>query len=145
MPEVTTPVKNGSSNAGSNDACQERKLRRPEVTTPVKNGSSEAGSNDACQERKLRRPEVTTPVKNRSSDARSNDACQERKLRRGKTHLQCRRPGLHPWVGKIPWRREQLPIRVLLPKESHGQRSLVGYSAWSHKEPNMTKLLTSRM
>ena len=42
--------------------------------------------------------------------------------------LQCRRPRFNPWVGKIPWRREWLPISVFLPGESHGQRSLVGYS-----------------
>ena len=24
--------------------------------------------------------------------------------------LQCRRPGFNPWVRKIPWRRERLPI-----------------------------------
>ena len=30
-----------------------------------------------------------------------------------------------PWVGKIPWRREWLPIPVFLPREFHGQRSLV--------------------
>jgi len=29
---------------------------------------------------------------------------------------------------KIPWRREWLPTPVPLPGESHGQRSLVGYS-----------------
>jgi len=34
----------------------------------------------------------------------------------------------NPWVGKIPWRRAQQPIPVLLPGKSHGQRSLVGYS-----------------
>ena len=28
--------------------------------------------------------------------------------------LQCRRPGFDPWVGKIPWRRERLPIPVFL-------------------------------
>ena len=33
-----------------------------------------------------------------------------------------------PWVEKIPWRREWLPTAVFLPGESHGQRSLVGYS-----------------
>jgi len=32
------------------------------------------------------------------------------------------------WVGKIPWRREWLPIPVFLPGEFHGQRSLAGYS-----------------
>ena len=32
-----------------------------------------------------------------------------------------------PWVGKIPWRAQQ-PTPVFLPGESHGQRSLAGYS-----------------
>ena len=40
----------------------------------------------------------------------------------------------NPWVGKIPWRRVQQPTPVFLPGESHGQRSLAGYSPWSHKE-----------
>ena len=35
---------------------------------------------------------------------------------------------LDPWVGKTPWRRKQQPTPVFLPGESHGQRSLVGYS-----------------
>ena len=33
-----------------------------------------------------------------------------------------------PWVGKSPWRNEWLPSPVFLPGESHGQRSLAGYS-----------------
>ena len=33
-----------------------------------------------------------------------------------------------PWVRKIPWRRAWQPTPVFLPEESHGQRSLVGYS-----------------
>ena len=48
--------------------------------------------------------------------------------------LQCRRPGFDPWVGKIPWRREWQPTPVFLPEESHGQRSLAGYSPWDHKQ-----------
>ena len=48
-------------------------------------------------------------------------------------HLQWWRPGFNPWVGKISWRREWLPIPVFLPGEFHGQRSLAGYSPWSHK------------
>ena len=32
------------------------------------------------------------------------------------------------WVGKIPWRRDKQPTPVFLPRESQGQRSLVGYS-----------------
>ena len=42
-------------------------------------------------------------------------------------------PGLIPGL-EIPWRREWLPTPVFLPGESHGQRSLVGYSLWGHKE-----------
>ena len=45
---------------------------------------------------------------------------------------KCWRPGFDPWVGKIPWRREWLPAPVSLPGESHGQRSLAGYSPWAH-------------
>ena len=47
-----------------------------------------------------------------------------------------------PWVGKIPWRREQLPTPVFLPEEFHGQRSLMSYSPWSHKESDTTEQLT---
>ena len=41
----------------------------------------------------------------------------------------CRRPGFHPWVRKIPWRRETLPTPVFLPRESHGQREPGGLSS----------------
>ena len=34
----------------------------------------------------------------------------------------------HPWVGKVPWRRQWQPTPVFSPGESHGQRSLVGHS-----------------
>ena len=44
-----------------------------------------------------------------------------------------------PWVKKIPWIREWLPTPVFSPGEFHGQRSLVGYSPWGHKESGMTK------
>ena len=56
--------------------------------------------------------------------------------------LQCRKPRIDPWVGKIVWRREWQPTSVFLPGKSHGQRSLVGYSLWSHKESEMTDRLT---
>ena len=35
-----------------------------------------------------------------------------------------------PGLGRLPWRRTQQPTPVFLPGESHGQRSLVGYSPW---------------
>ena len=40
--------------------------------------------------------------------------CEER------IHLQCKRPGFDPWVGKSPWRRERLPTPVFWPGEFHG-------------------------
>ena len=52
---------------------------------------------------------------------------------------QCRRHLFDPWVGKIPWRRAWQPTPLFLPRESHGQRSLVGYSPWGHKELDMTE------
>jgi len=35
---------------------------------------------------------------------------------------------VHPWVGKVPWRRKWQPIPVFLPGESLGQSNLAGYS-----------------
>ena len=55
-------------------------------------------------------------------------ACQSQKL------------GLHPWVGKIPWRRAWQPTPAFLPGESHTQRSLAGCSPWGRKE--QPRLLT---
>ena len=34
---------------------------------------------------------------------------------------------------EIPWRREWQHTPVFSPEESHGQRSLAGYSPWGHK------------
>ena len=34
----------------------------------------------------------------------------------------------NPWVGKIPWKRKWQPTPVFMPGESHGQRSLAGYT-----------------
>ena len=45
----------------------------------------------------------------------------------------------NPWVGKIPWRWEQLHTLVFLPGEFHGQRSLAGYSPWGRKESDITE------
>ena len=49
-----------------------------------------------------------------------------------------KRPRFDPWVRKIPWRAWQ-PTPVFLPGESHGQRSLAGYSQLGHKELEMTE------
>ena len=50
---------------------------------------------------------------------------------------QCKRPKkcrFNPWIGKIHWKRAWQSIPVFLPGESHGQRSVVGYSPWGRKE-----------
>ena len=52
-----------------------------------------------------------------------------------------KRQMFNPWVGKIP-RRRACPTPVFLPRESHGQRSLVGYSPRGHKESDTTEQLT---
>ena len=39
------------------------------------------------------------------------------------------------------WRRKWQSTPVRLPGKSHGQRSLVGYSPWGHKESDMTERL----
>ena len=52
---------------------------------------------------------------------------------------RCKRHAFGPWFGKIPWRRERQPTPVFLPGESHGQRSLAGYSPWGHKESDTTE------
>ena len=49
-------------------------------------------------------------------------------------------PGSIP-IGKIPWRRKWQPVPVFLPGESHGQRNLVDYSPWGHKESDTTERL----
>ena len=54
-------------------------------------------------------------------------------------HSQCRGPGFDPWIGKILWRKAWQPTPVFLPEESHGQRSLAGYSPWGCKESDMTE------
>ena len=53
-------------------------------------------------------------------------------------------PGSSPGLGrKIPWRRKWQSTPVLLPGESHGQRSLVGNSLWGLKESDTTERLQS--
>ena len=46
--------------------------------------------------------------------------------------------GLIPGLGKFPWRRAWQPTPVFLPGESQGQRSLVGYSPWGHRETRLS-------
>ena len=47
-----------------------------------------------------------------------------------------------PRVGKIPWRRKRQHTPVFLPEESHGKKSLAGYSPKGHKESDMNEQLS---
>ena len=63
--------------------------------------------------------------------ARGNEpACQCRR------HKRC---AFDPWVGKILWNGAWQPTPVFLPGESHGQKSLVGYSPGGCKESDTTE------
>ena len=46
---------------------------------------------------------------------------------------------LPPPAGRSPGGGHDNLTPVFLPGESHGQRSLVGYGPWGHKESDMTK------
>ena len=50
------------------------------------------------------------------------------------------------WVWSLGWEdpleKGMAPTPAFLPEEFHGQRSLVGYRPWSHKESDMTEWLT---
>ena len=50
--------------------------------------------------------------------------------------------GFNPWVRNIPWRRKWQLTPGFLPGESHGQRSLVGYSPQDRKESDTTERLS---
>ena len=54
--------------------------------------------------------------------------------------LPCQRYRFDPWVTKIPWKRKWLPTPVFLPGESHGQRSLAGYSPQGQSRTQLKRL-----
>ena len=59
-----------------------------------------------------------------------------------KPTCQCSRLVFDPWVRKIPCRREWQSNPVIVLGESHGQRSLVGYSPGGHEKLDTTERLS---
>ena len=51
--------------------------------------------------------------------------------------------GSVPGLGRFPWNRKWQPTLVFLPGKFHGQRSLVGYSSWGHRESDVTQRLST--
>ena len=52
-------------------------------------------------------------------------------------------PGFDLWVGKIPWRGHGNPRQYSCLENPHGQKGLVGYSPWGHKESDTTEQLST--
>ena len=50
---------------------------------------------------------------------------------------------LIPGLGRFPSSRKWQSAPVFLPEKFYGQRSLVCYSLWGHKESDFTSLFTS--
>ena len=50
-------------------------------------------------------------------------------------------PGSIPGLGRYPGEGNSKPTPGLLPGESHGRRSLVGYTPWGRKEWDRTERL----
>ena len=52
------------------------------------------------------------------------------------------------WVRSLGWedplKKEMATHSIFLPGKSHGQKSLVGYSPWGHKESDMTERLNDK-
>ena len=51
--------------------------------------------------------------------------------------------GLIPGLGRSPGGGHGNPLQYSCLENSHGQRNLVGYSPWDHKEFDMTKPLST--
>ena len=64
----------------------------------------------------------------------SDQQCMHWWLSGKESGSQCRRYRFDPWIQKIPWRRKWQPTPVLLPRQFHGQSSLMGCSPWGRQE-----------
>ena len=53
--------------------------------------------------------------------------------------------GSIPGLGRFPRGGNGNPLQVFLPGKFHGQRSLVGYSTWCHKELEKSTQSTERL
>ena len=53
-----------------------------------------------------------------------------------------RRPGFDPWAGEDPLEKDMATTPIFLPGESHGQKSLVGYSPGGCKEVDTMEQLS---
>ena len=66
----------------------------------------------------------------------------QRSLNSEKSVCQFRSHRFNPWVRNFPWRRKWQLTPVFLLGKPHVQRSLVGYSPWGCKQPDLTEWLS---
>ena len=65
----------------------------------------------------------------------------------GRVHLpgqEMKRHKVGPYDRKVPWRRKWQPTPGFSPGKFQGQRSLVVYSSWGHKESDTTQCTHAR-
>ena len=95
----------------------------------------------------MRRPRITVKSSPCSPQLEKIQEQQQRRRASGKNSAclcwRHRRREFDPRVRKIPWRRTWQPTPVFLPGKSLGQRSLLGYSPWGHKESDSTEPSTA--
>ena len=53
--------------------------------------------------------------------------------------------GLIPGLGRSPGGGHGNPLQYPCLENPHGQRSLVGYSSWGHRESDMTERLSTQV
>ena len=71
-----------------------------------------------------------------------SDSLRPHELQHARLPCPSPTPGVHSDSCPL-WRRQWQPAPVLLPRKSHGWRSLVGCSPWGCKESDTTKRLLS--
>ena len=120
-------------------------VRSPRSTGYMGSPSTTSGSSRDLPDRRLsvgKRMEIGRMIMQADTECtrRASQVAQWQKI-----PLRSRRLGLHPWVGKIPWRRKWQPTPVFLPGKSHGQRSQLTKVHRVTKEMDSTEGLNNIM
>ena len=106
--------------------------------------SSEVSSPNTARFQHIRASLVAQTVKHLPTmwETRVQSLSREDLLEKGMaTYSSILAPSLKKRGLKKYWRRKWQPTLVSLPRESHGQRSLIGYSPWGRKELDTTERL----
>ena len=102
----------------------------------------------AVQETQVQSPDQEDPLEESMATHSSILAwrtpwTEEQWVTKSRTLLSNKHSHFLSHIFKYVWRRKWQPTPEFLPGESHGQRSLVGYSPWGRKESDMTEQLST--